>query len=148
MKIQKAVLKETKHIAIGVLIADVVMCIVFALFKKFDYTVVLGALLGSVFAVGNFFLLGLALQKALTLGDGASKYMHASYTRRMLLFVVCIAIGVLVPCFHPVAVILPLFFPRLVIFAMQALGMYTPEKKQEQSDENPNEENREGGISE
>lgn len=42
MKVQKAVLKETGHIAIGVLIADVIMCIVFALLKKFDYTVVLG----------------------------------------------------------------------------------------------------------
>ena len=36
MKVQKAVLKETGHIAIGVLIADVIMCIVFALLKKFD----------------------------------------------------------------------------------------------------------------
>lgn len=43
MKVQKAVLKETEHIAIGVLIADVIMCIVFALLKKFDYTVVLWA---------------------------------------------------------------------------------------------------------
>ena len=47
MKVQKAVLKETGHIAIGVLIADVIMCIVFALLKKFDYTVVLGALLNG-----------------------------------------------------------------------------------------------------
>ena len=128
MKIQKTVLKETKHIAVGVFLADVLMCIVFAVLKKFSSAVIFGALLGSVFAVGNFFLLGLALQKALELGEGASRYMHASYTRRMLLFVVCIAIGVLVPCFHPVAVILPLFFPRLVIFAMQLLGMYKPEK--------------------
>ena len=40
-------MKETGHIAIGVLIADVIMCIVFALLKKFDYTVVLGALLNG-----------------------------------------------------------------------------------------------------
>ena len=146
MKIQKPVLKETKHIAVGVLIADALLCIVFAVIRKFNYTVALGALLGSVFAVGNFFLLGLALQKALELGEGAAKYMHASYTRRMLLFVVCIAVGVLVPCFHPVAVILPLFFPRLVILVMQALGMYTPEKKQKLSEETQNEASQEGGT--
>ena len=64
MKVQKAVLKETGHIAIGVLIADVIMCIVFALLKKFDYTVVLGALLGTGIAVANFFFLGVTLQKA------------------------------------------------------------------------------------
>ena len=38
MKIQKAVLTETKHITIGVLIGDAVMCGVFAALKKFDYT--------------------------------------------------------------------------------------------------------------
>ena len=62
MKVQKAVLKETEHIALGVLIAAVIMCIVFALLKKFDYTVVLGALLGTVIAVANFFFLGVTLQ--------------------------------------------------------------------------------------
>ena len=51
MKIQKAVLTETKHIAIGVLIGDAVMCGVFAALKKFDYTVPLGALLGTVFGI-------------------------------------------------------------------------------------------------
>ena len=45
MKVQKAVLKETGHIAIGVLLGDVLMCAVFAIVHKFDYTVVLGALL-------------------------------------------------------------------------------------------------------
>ncbi|MCQ2420717.1 MAG: ATP synthase subunit I [Clostridia bacterium] len=142
MKIQKTVLKETGHIALGVLILDIVMCLVFALLKRFDYTVCLGALLGSVFAVGNFFLLGLALQKALDLGDGAAKYMHASYSRRMLLFVVCIAVSVLVPCFNPIAAIAPLLFPRIVIFVMQLLGMYKPEKIPAPA------ENQEGGKTE
>ena len=78
MKIQKAVLTETKHIAVGVAIGDAVMCIVFALLKKFDYTVPLGALLGSVFAVGCFFLLGLSVQKAMELGEGTQKYLRAT----------------------------------------------------------------------
>ena len=64
MKVQKAVLKETGHIAIGVLLGDVLMCAVFAIVHKFDYTVVLGALLGTAIAVANFFLLGVTLQKA------------------------------------------------------------------------------------
>ena len=68
MKIQKAVLTETKHITIGVLIGDAVMCGVFAALKKFDYTVPLGALLGTVFAVGGFFLLGMSIQAALGKG--------------------------------------------------------------------------------
>ena len=83
MKVQKAVLKETGHIAIGVLIADVIMCIVFALLKKFDYTVVLGALLGTGIAVANFFFLGVTLQKAVGMQEFASKYVRQSYSLRM-----------------------------------------------------------------
>ena len=80
MKVQKAVLKETGHIAIGVLIADVIMCIVFALLKKFDYTVVLGALLGTGIAVANFFFLGVTLQKAVGMQEFASKYVRQTET--------------------------------------------------------------------
>ena len=57
LNVQKAILDETRHIAIGVLLADIVMCIVFLLLGQFDYTVVLGTLWGSVFAVGNFFFM-------------------------------------------------------------------------------------------
>ena len=138
MKIQKAVLTETKHIAVGVAIGDAVICIVFALLRKFDYTVPLGALLGSVFAVGCFFLLGLSVQKAMELGEGTQKYMRATYTGRMLLYVVCILLGVLLPCFHSVAAIVPLCLPQLVIYAMRALGLYKPDKPQ--ADSHPKEE--------
>ena len=129
MKIQKAVLQETLHIAAGVLIADVIMCVVFALCGRFDYTVILGALLGTVFAVGNFFLLGLTVQKAVEKGENVKRFMHSSYTGRMLLYVACIVMGVLIPCFHPLAAIIPLFMPQVVIFAMRLLGIYKPEKK-------------------
>ena len=117
MKVQKAVLKETEHIAIGVLIADVIMCIVFALLKKFDYTVVLGALLGTGIAVANFFFLGVTLQKAVGMQEFASKYVRQSYSLRMF--------------FHPVAAIIPLLMPQFVIYAMRALGLYKPDKPTE-----------------
>ena len=64
VKIQPAVRKETLRIAAGTAILAAVMLAVFALLGKFDHTVLLGALLGSCAAVGNFFLLGLSVQKA------------------------------------------------------------------------------------
>lgn len=79
MKVQKAVLKETGHIAIGVLLGDVLMCAVFAIVHKFDYTVVLGALLGTAIAVANFFLLGVTLQKAVGMKE-TPRNMSASRT--------------------------------------------------------------------
>ena len=57
MKIEPTVRKETMRIAKGTVILSVVMILVFALLKKFDYTVVLGAALGTATAILNFFLL-------------------------------------------------------------------------------------------
>ena len=105
------------------------MCGVFALLGKFDLTVLWGALLGTAFAIGNFFFLGLSLQKGLEMGDQMPQHMQATYRLRMLLFVICIALGALLPCFHLIATIIPLFLPRIAIYGMQLLGVYKPDKK-------------------
>ena len=127
MQTDSTILKETKHIAIGVLIGDVIMCLVFVILKRFDLSVVLGAVLGSVFAVGNIFYLGVSVKKALGKGEGAQRYFRKTYFIRMLLHAACIAIAALVPQINTIAGIVPLFFPKLVIYAMQLLGMYDPE---------------------
>ena len=121
------------------------MLAVFALLGKFDYTVLLGALLGSAAAIGNFFLLGLSVQKAAEtmngvtlpsyeeaeaeLEDGeelptpdspelkqAKRSMQASYTGRLFLLAVVGILGLTLPCFHAVATVVPFLFPRLIIF--------------------------------
>lgn len=132
MKIQKAVLLETKHVALGVLAGDVLMCGVFALLKRFDYSVPLGALLGTVCAVGNFFLLGLSIQHGMDKGEGMKAFMKTSFTLRMLMHVAVIVLAALLPCFQLAAAIVPLLLPRVVILVMQLLGMYKPEKKKEE----------------
>ena len=130
MNVQKAILDETRHIAIGVLAADVVMCIVFLLLGQFDYTVVLGALWGSLFAVGNFFFMGLGVQKAMDMEDGAKRYMQKNYTLRMCFCVAGMAVGVKAPVFHSIAALIPFLFPKLVIYAMQLFGLYRPSDNQ------------------
>ena len=130
MKIQKAILDETRHIALGVLAADVVMCAVFFLLGKFDYTVVLGAVWGSAFAVGNFFFMGLAVQKAMDMGEGVKKYMQRNYALRMVFCAAGMVMGIKIPVFHPVAALVPFLFPKLVIYAMQIIGLYRPGENQ------------------
>jgi len=142
MKIQPTVRQETVRIAKGTCILSFVMLIVFALLKKFDYTVALGALLGTCTAVGNFFLLGLSVQKAADMMKGvemppepeetdegeeasaaplppeiaqAKQKMQLSYTGRMILMAAVGILGLTLPCFHAVATVLPLLFPRLII---------------------------------
>ncbi len=130
MKLQEATKRETLHIAVGVLVFSGIMNAVFALLGKWDLTVLWGSLLGGGFAVLNFFLLALSVQKLAAETDEKKgrAWMQMSYSSRMLATVIVGIIGVNVPCFHWVAVLIPLLFPRITILAMQVLGMYKPEK--------------------
>ena len=129
MKISPAIKKETGHIALGVLIGDVVMLAVFLLLKRMDYTVILGALLGSAAAVLNFLFMGLGCQKAMNDPDRAQLIIKRSYSRRMLAMVVVMIIGFSAPYFHVVAVVLPFLMPSITIKVMQLLGLYHPKEK-------------------
>lgn len=145
MKIQPAVRQETLRIAVGTLILTGLMLAVFLVIGRFDVTVLLGAVLGSAAAIGNFFLLALSVQKAAEtmkgvqlpsyeeaeagLEDGetelptpdvpelqrAKRAMQASYTGRLFLLAVIGILGLTLPCFHAVATVLPFLFPRIVI---------------------------------
>ena len=64
MKVQPAVRQETKKIALGTAVLTVLMVAVFLILRRFDWTVITGALLGYAAAVGNFFLMALTVQKA------------------------------------------------------------------------------------
>lgn len=119
MKLSPAIIKETKHIAIGVLIGDAVMIAVFALLKRLDYTVFLGAALGSVAVIVNFLVLGIRAQRAMEDPDRARVIIQRSYTFRMLLMVAVMAVGVIAPCFHTVAVVVPFLLQSVTIFVMQ-----------------------------
>ena len=129
MKISEAVRKETGHIAVGVIVGSAAMIGVFALLHRLDYTVVLGALLGSVFSILNFLLMGLAVQRAMDHPDRAELMVKQSYSRRMLLMAIVMIVGFAAPCFHVVAVVIPFLLPRLTILVMQLTGMYQPQKK-------------------
>lgn len=120
IKIEQAVKDETRHIAIGVGAMCAVMLVVFAVIGRFDYTVLLGAVLGGGFAVLNFFLMALAVQRSVSQRDPAKakKITQSSYTKRLLLLAAVLVVGIKVPYFHWVATIVPLFFPRITIFIM------------------------------
>jgi len=139
VKIQQAVKTETAHIAIGVLVGDVIMLAVFAALKRLDYTVLLGTMLGSGFAVLSFFLLGLTAQKVTESNmtpTGAARYMKSCYNLRMLMMLAVIVVGVLVPCFHYVAVIIPFLMPSAAAVVWQRI--YQKREKDEKKEMPPN----------
>ena len=64
--------------------------------------------------------------------------MRSSYSLRMFLLVLGLALAAILPCFNLLSAVIPQFFPRLTIFAMQLLGIYKPESKQtEKGEEEP-----------
>ena len=149
MKVQPAVRQETARIALGTGILTVLMIAVFLIIRRFDWTVLTGALLGCGAAVANFFLMALTVQKAADemkpiaapeaeradgdketdeetdedeteqpLSEDAKRgkqRVQLSYTLWMLGLGVIAILGVTLPWFQPIAVLLPLLFPRLVI---------------------------------
>lgn len=139
MKIQEATKRETAHIALGTLAFSAVMNLVFLLLGRWNLTVLWGNLLGGGFAVLNFFLLGLSIQKLAAATDEkrGRAALQLSYSTRMLATVLVAALAVALPCFYWPAAVIPLFFPRLTIFAMQLMGVYKPEKAKAPEAENP-----------
>lgn len=116
MKIDATVLKETRYIAAWVLIFSALMQAVFLLLGKWNYTVLLGNLLADVVLIGNFFLMGLTVQRALEKEEKDAKAtMKVSQLYRLLLLAVVLAVGVALPVFDMWAVVIPVIFPRLAI---------------------------------
>ena len=115
-KIDATVRKETLYIAAFTLIFSAVMELVFLLLGYWSYKVALGNLLGFTAAVLNFFLMGYTVQQAVLLDEeGARKKIRLSQSLRMLMLVGFAAVGCIFKCFNPIAVLLPLLFPRIAI---------------------------------
>ena len=117
VKIDKVVLKETKYIATFVAIFSVLMQAVFLIIGKWDYTVLLGNLWGAAVAVGNFFVMGLYVQKAVSQEEKEAKQtIKASQSMRFAAMVLLTGIGVVTPFFNWIAVVVPLVFPSVAIY--------------------------------
>ena len=122
--VQPAVRKETKKVAIGTFVCVVLMWAVFGIGHlavpeqiPFDYTVLLAGFIGGMVAVLNFFLMGLTVQKIVSMEDDkqAAAKMKASYSQRMMLQLIWGVLAIAVPCFQFVAGILPLLIPGTAI---------------------------------
>lgn len=113
-KIDSTVIKETKYIILWVLILSVLMQVVFLVIGKWNYTVLLGNLLGASAAVLNFFLMGVTVQKALGLEEKEAKtLMKTSQIYRNLMVLVIVVLGVIF--FDIWASVIPVFFSRIAI---------------------------------
>lgn len=146
LKVQSAVKQETGKIALGVAVLTMLMVGIFLIIGRFSWAVLFGALLGAAFAIGNFFLMALSVQRAVDRMDDVQLppkteeeeaaeaedpklakeltpegkqirgSIQRSYMLRMLMLGGMAVLAIEVPGIDPIAALVPLLFPRIVIF--------------------------------
>ena len=123
-KPQQSIVKETKRIGVGTVIMLVVMLAVYAVLGKFTVGVLLGGLLGSAYAIFNFFMLGMTLQKAASMTDQQIAHMkvRSSYSTRMIGMLILAVVAFALPFVEGIPCLIALLFPRATIFVLQVTG--------------------------
>lgn len=113
---KKIVLRTTGMVAAGVLAASAVMVGVYAILDKFTAAVLLGAVLGSLYAVFNFYMRSTAQVKALEKDSPmqAKQAASLSYTLRMLGMIVLAVVGFATDWYDGVTFLLPQIFAQAV----------------------------------
>lgn len=123
---QETIVRETKRIAIGVCILLIVMLAVYAGLGRFSLAVLLGGLLGAAYAVLNFFMLGMTVQKAAQIqpenAELARMQMKSSYNMRMIGMLIVVVIAFALPFVDGLACMIPMVFPRITILVLQITG--------------------------
>lgn len=150
MKLQKASVREIKRVAIGSGICLLLMFAVFFVLSlvnvvAFDCRILLGGIVGTVIAIGNFTLLCITIQKAAETED--KKLMKAkfqmSYNGRLIAQAAWVVAAFLLPVFNVFAAAIPLLFPTLIIFFLQSRGkLVTPSDRKNPVNPEESEEER------
>ena len=112
----KALLKEIKKVALGVLALAVLQAVVVLIAFGVKIPMLLGTLLGSLCAIVNFCLTALNVQKAVGKGEaGAKLSMVSGYYCRLTIIAVVMFLAIKMPWLNIFTTAIPLVFPRIVI---------------------------------
>ena len=137
MKLQSASQHEIKRIACGTAVGGVVLVAAMFVLSRmgigtFDYRVLTGALGGCIVAIINFALMCVTIQRAVNIGEqkAMKSFIQGSYNGRLLLQAGWIVAAYLMPWFNVIAAAVPLLFPNLSIYYLQARGkLVTPSER-------------------
>jgi len=137
MKLQSASQREVKRIACGTAVGGILLVVVMFMLSKigigaFDFRVIIGAIGGCIIAVLNFALMCLTIQRAVNIDEQKSMkaFIQGSYNGRLLLQAGWIVAAYMMPWVNVFAAAIPLLFPNLMIFYLQARGkLVTPSER-------------------
>lgn len=144
MKLQPASRKEVSRMAFGCGIcaaAEIIGFIILSLFGigHFSYRMIVGALGGTLVAVGNFAMMCLMIQNATGIQD--QKLLRAkvqgSYNLRLFVQAGWVAVAFFVPFINVIAAAVPLLFPTIVIYYLQMTGKLMPKNNTPAAKPNP-----------
>lgn len=109
-------LKTVVSISKGVLFLDAIVLVILAITGMISKTIIVSLGFGSIYAILNLRLLSLALEKALKMAPSRAQiYASSQYFLRMALTAVVILVALKADYLNPIAVIAPMFFPKIVI---------------------------------
>ena len=140
MRVDQALRRETARLAIGVFVMVGAMLVAFALLGRMSRGVALGGVYTGILTIVNFFVMGLTVQlvtdraaerertdeelQALT--TEMKNRMKLSYNLRMIALFALLVVGIVVFKFDPLATILPVVFPTIVIRVLQIIEARRP----------------------
>lgn len=137
MKPDRTVLQQTARLAVGTAILAALMLAVYAVLGRFNLRVLGGALFTSALGIANFFLMGLTVQgiaeRAAEKQRDETEMAHftmqmenrmrLSKNLRMIALFALIVVGMKLFGFDPLASILPIAFPTVVIRVLQIIDI-------------------------
>ena len=123
-KIDRTVWKETGYTALWVAGGSALTQVVCAAVGWWSLTVLCGSLLGAVAAVGNVFLMGLMVQKALGQEEKqAANTVRLSQGARLLMQGLILVLAAVLPgVFNIYATAIPLLIPRIGVMLRSKFG--------------------------
>lgn len=120
MNVREFVIKKLIWLGISECVLVAVMCFAFMAFDRFDLTVVIGGIAGTILAIANFFFLAMAADSAADsavaqdVKAGKNK-MRTSYMMRMIVIFAILLVIAKAGWGNPIALVLPFFAVRPLI---------------------------------
>lgn len=123
-------LREIRNIAAITAILGIVQILITIPVGYFGYPAVLGTLVGCALAVLNFSLMGIVLERCMSAKGAAGGLMGVGYILRLAIIAAMVVWAMKVHYLNYVCVIIPLIFPQVSIFIINAVR-----KKERKADE-------------
>lgn len=109
-------LRETIKLLKGIIVLDIIFIAIIYILGKFDIPMLQGILIGSVYALLNFRLIAVSLNRAVQMSPGRAQiFASISYMGRLALTAAIVLAAIKVDYINAFGVIVPMFFPKIII---------------------------------